>query len=150
MDMYILLYLKWITNKGLQYSIWNSAQCYVTAWMERSLGKNGYMYMYDWVPLLYTWNYHNIVNWLCVCAQLLRHVRLFTISWTAACQSPLSMGFSRQEYWSGLPFPLPGNLPDPGIEPVSPALSGGFFTTEPSEKLLKSVLSQSISQQNFL
>ncbi|ELR52587.1 hypothetical protein M91_18885, partial [Bos mutus] len=47
-------------------------------------------------------------------------------------QAPLSMGFSRQEYWSGLPFPPPGTLPNPGIEPVSlksPALAGGFFTT---------------------
>ena len=45
------------------------------------------------------------------------------------------MGFSRQEYWSGLPFPSPGDLPDPGIEPVSPALAGGFFTTELPRKL---------------
>ena len=50
------------------------------------------------------------------------------------CQAPLSMGFSRQEYWSGLPFPTPGDLPDPGFEPKSsmaPALMGRFFTTEP-------------------
>ena len=53
------------------------------------------------------------------------------ILWTVACQSPLSMGFSRQEYQSGLPFPSPGDLPDPGIKPASPALAGGFFTTEP-------------------
>ena len=53
---------------------------------------------------------------------------------TVACQAPLSMGFSRQEYWSGLPFPSPGDLSDPGIEPVSPALAGGFFTTEPPGK----------------
>ena len=46
----------------------------------------------------------------------------------------MSMEFSRQEYWSGLPFPPPGDLPDPGIEPMSPALAGGFFTTEPPEK----------------
>ena len=46
-------------------------------------------------------------------------------------QASLSMGFSRQEYWSGLPFPPPGDLPDPGIKPVSPALAGGFLTTEP-------------------
>ena len=46
----------------------------------------------------------------------------------------LSMEFSKQEYWSGLPFPLPGDLPDPGIEPVSPALADGFFTTEPPGK----------------
>ena len=48
--------------------------------------------------------------------------------WAAACQALLSMGFPRQEYWSGLPFPSPGDLPDPGIEPTSPALTGGFFT----------------------
>ena len=47
---------------------------------------------------------------------------------------PLFMGFSRQEYWSGLPFPSPGDLPDPGIKPVSPALAGGFFTTVPPGK----------------
>ena len=46
------------------------------------------------------------------------------------------MGFPRQEYWSGLPFPSPGDLPDPGIEPMSPALAGGFFTTEPPARLL--------------
>ena len=51
------------------------------------------------------------------------------IPWTVACQAPLSMGFSRQEYWSGLPFPSLGCLPNPGIKPVSPALAGGFFTT---------------------
>ena len=49
--------------------------------------------------------------------------------WTVACQAPLSMGFSRQEYWSGLPFPPPGDPLDPGIEPMSLALAGGFFTT---------------------
>ena len=55
----------------------------------------------------------------------------------AALQAPLSMEFCRQEYWSGLPFPSPGDLPDPGIEPaslVSPAPAGGFFTTEPPGK----------------
>ena len=61
----------------------------------------------------------------------------FAIPWTVACQAPLSMRFPGQKYWSGLPFPPPGDLPDPGIEPVtlaSLALAGGFFTTEPSEK----------------
>ena len=51
--------------------------------------------------------------------------------WTVACQAPLSTGFPRQECWNGLPFPSPGDLPDSGIESVSPALAGGFFTTEP-------------------
>ena len=53
------------------------------------------------------------------------------------CQAPLPMGFSRQEYWSGLPFPSTEDLPDPGIEPMSPespVLAGGFFTTEPPGK----------------
>ena len=61
----------------------------------------------------------------------------FVIPWTVAHQAPLFMEFSRQEYWSGLPFPPPGDLPDPGIEPgspVSPALAGRFFTTEPPGK----------------
>ena len=50
--------------------------------------------------------------------------------WIVACQAPLSMGFSSQEYWSGLPFPSLKDLLDPGIEPMFPALVGGFFTTE--------------------
>ena len=54
-------------------------------------------------------------------------VRLFATLWTVAHQDPLSMRFSRQEYWSGLPCPSPGDLPDPRIEPVSPALAGRFF-----------------------
>ena len=54
--------------------------------------------------------------------------------WTVAPQAPLSMGFSRQEHWSGLPFPPPGALPDSGIELASPALAGGFFTPDPPGK----------------
>ena len=57
---------------------------------------------------------------------------LFPIKWTVARQGPLTMEFSRQEYWSGLPLPSPGDLPHPGMEPIplkSPALAGGFFTT---------------------
>ena len=61
--------------------------------------------------------------------------------WTVALQAPPSMKFSRQEYWSGLPLPSPGNLPDPGMEPVTPALAGGLFTTEPPGKLAKETLS---------
>ena len=58
----------------------------------------------------------------------------FVTPWTVAHQSPLSMGFLRQEYWSGLLFPSPEDFPNPGIEPMSPALAGGFFTTEPPGK----------------
>ena len=60
--------------------------------------------------------------------QSLRCVWLFVSSWTVISQAPLSMGFPRQEYWSGLPFPPPGDLPDLRIKPASPALAGGFLT----------------------
>ena len=63
---------------------------------------------------------------------MLNHVQLSATPWTVAHQGPLSMGFPRQEYWSGLLFPSPGDLPNPGMEPlslVSPALAGEFFTT---------------------
>ena len=66
---------------------------------------------------------------------LFSHVRFFVILWTVAHQAPLSMGFSRQDYWSGLPCPPPGDLPDPGFTPaslMSPALAGRFFTTRAS------------------
>ena len=66
--------------------------------------------------------------------QSFRRVWLFATPWTVALQAPLSMGVSRHEYWSGLPCPPPGDLPNPGIEPaslMSPALAGRSFTTEP-------------------
>ena len=68
------------------------------------------------------------------CAQLLSQVWLFVTPWTVAHRAPLSTGFPRQEYWRELPFPHPGDLPDLGIEPMSPespAFAGGFFTTAP-------------------
>ena len=70
-------------------------------------------------------------------------VQLFMTLWTVACQVPLSMGFSRQEYWNGLPFPSPGDLPDPGIESAcltSPTLTGGFFTTSATWEALTKAL----------
>ena len=66
----------------------------------------------------------------CVCAQLLCPARLFVAPWTVACQAPLSMAFPRQEYWSGLLFPSPGDLPDPGIELGSPALQADSLSSE--------------------
>ena len=63
-------------------------------------------------------------------AQSLSHVRLFVTPRTIACQAPLFMGVLRQEYWSGLPFPSPGDLPSPEIEPKSPTLTSRFFTTK--------------------
>ena len=55
---------------------------------------------------------------MCVCVQSFSHVQLFGTLWTVACQAPLSMGSSRQEYWSGLPFPTPRDLPNPGTQPL--------------------------------
>ena len=66
----------------------------------------------------------------------LNRVQLFVTPWTVAYQAPLSMGFSRQEYWSGLPFPSPGDLPNPGIEPRFPALQADALPSEPPGKLL--------------
>ena len=64
----------------------------------------------------------------------LSRVQLFVIPWVVAYQAPLSMGFSRQGYWSGLPFPSPGDLPDPGIEPGSPVLQADALPSEPLGK----------------
>ena len=77
---------------------------------------------------------HFLLQCMKVKVKLLSHVRPLATLWIAAYQDPLSMGFSRQEYWSGLPFPPPGYLPDPGIKsayPAPPALASKFFTTEP-------------------
>ena len=73
----------------------------------------------------------------CMDRCVLSHVLLFVTPWTVASQVLLSMGFSKQEYWSRLPFPTPGDLPDPEIEPMSlasPALADGLFTAEPPGK----------------
>ena len=72
------------------------------------------------------------------CVYVLSYVQFFATLWTVACQTPLSMRFPRQEYWSGLPFPTPGDLLDSGIKPafsVSPVSAGRFFTTKLPENL---------------
>ena len=71
----------------------------------------------------------------------LSHVRLFVTPWTIAYQAPPSMGFSKQEYWSGLPFPSPGDLPNPGIEPRSPTFQANALTSEPLGKPLMLLIS---------
>ena len=90
---------------------------------------------------------------VCVCAQSPDRVLLFTTPWTVAGQAPLSLEFSRQEYWSGLPFPTLGDLPNPGTETArlaSPALAGGFFTTEAPGKPQESQLPRFMTQQDFM
>ena len=73
---------------------------------------------------------------MCVCSHSVVSDSCAT-PWTVAHQAPLSMGFSRQEYWRGMPFPPSAELPDPGIEPESPELTGGFFTTIIPRKQIK-------------
>ena len=77
------------------------------------------------ISLIYSWSE---VKWL-------SRVWLFATPWTVAHQAPLSMGFSRQEYWSGLPLPSPGDLSDPGIKPRSPVLQAEALTSEPPGRL---------------
>ena len=90
-------------------------------------------------------------------AQSLSRVRLFATAWTVAAQAPPSMGFSRQEYWSGVPLPPPGDLPHPGIEPRSPALQADALPSEPPRKPEerntskggKSLTSQDLAKQTY-
>ena len=91
---------------------------------------------------------HNNINnilcvCVCVCGRVPSRVQLSAATGTGAHQAPLSMGFSRQEYWSGLPFLFPGDLPDPRIElmsPASPELTGRCFTSVPPGKPINNVL----------
>ena len=80
---------------------------------------------------------------MCVCSQSLSRIRLFVTPRTVACQASLSMEFSRQEYWGGLPFPSPGDLPNQWFEPTSPALAGGFFTSQlPGKPMISFTVAQ--------
>ena len=74
----------------------------------------------------------------------------FVSPWIVYHQAPLSMGFPRQEYWNGWPFPSPGDLPDPGVELMSPALAGKFFTIEPPGKAAVAILLVIDQIQDFL
>ena len=101
----------------------------VTLWYSSLLHKTNScakLRMYSWTTLAFlSWGFGLLPFWS------LSYVWLFVTPWIVAHQPPLSMGFSRQEYCSGLPCLSPGDLPDPGTEPMFSALAGGFFTTEP-------------------
>ena len=106
--------------------------------------------------LSFNWQHWALPYWgqclllFCVPAQLFSGVRLFASLWTVAHQAPLSMGFSRQESWSGLPFPSPGDPPDPGIESRSPALQVHSLLSEPAReaytKLIHVVVRKKLTQ----
>ena len=82
------------------------------------------------------WGMGGVSEWV----KSLSHVQLFATSWTVACQAPLSMGFSREEYWNGLPFSSPWNSPNPGIDPRSPALKIDSLSCEPLKLLFSNYL----------
>ena len=94
--------------------------------------------LYSWINLLYPPGKLINSELLFSSVQSLSHVRLFVTPWTVARQAPLSMGFSRQEYWSELPFPSPGDLLNSGTEPRSPDLQADSVPSEPPRKPLKS------------
>ena len=103
------------------------------AWMLGDCSHRGTRPIY---PCLFGWLVHCLMK-SSVCAQSLSHVLLSVILRTVAFQTPLSMEFFRQAYWCGLPFPPPGDLPNLGFKPTSPAspaFAGWFFTAEPSGK----------------
>ena len=101
-----------------------------TPWQEEGVGKNQILWIWFRTTAiihilqgrdkLRVWDWHTHIVYLCVCC-MLSHVWLFVTLWTVTCQVLLSMGFSRQEHWSRLPFPPPGDLPNPGIKAASPA-----------------------------
>ena len=85
-----------------------------------------------WSPCMHKYTHTYIC--VCVCVLVTQSCLTLCDPWTVTCQAPVSTGFPRQKYWSGLPFPTPGDLPNPGIEPKSPALVGRFFPTMPPGK----------------
>ena len=109
----------------------------------------GFITSFLWVWVLKGNFYHfniqllkNICSVLCAMLSRFSHVLLLTALWTVACQAVVFMAFSRQRYWSGLPYFAPGDLPDPGIKPVSlrsPALAGRFFITSTTWEAKKSI-----------
>ena len=100
--------------------VWYVKSCYLKNWVTKWFRKLRVTLFSIIIGILRNFN---TVNMSVVNAQLLSCVQLFATPWAIVSQAPLAMGFSRQEYWSGLPCPPPGDLPDPGIKPSSPAFS---------------------------
>ena len=113
----------------------------------------GFYHLPTWTFGRYTcvFSFLNLLFTPVLCAQSLSRVQLFVTPWTTAHQAPLSMGFSRQEYWRGLPCPPPGDLPHPGIKPRSPALQANSLPSEPPGKPKNTRMGRlSLLQQIFL
>ena len=114
--------------------------------------KNGFFIKWNWINWISTWKKMRSLDKVLIsiwkqwkwCYYLVTEscLTFFAIPWAIACQAPPSMEFPRQEHRSGLPFPSPGDIPDPVIKPKSPILAGRFFTTEPAEKPKTNVQNQ--------
>ena len=113
-----------LSGWGYKRALWDAGTLSISIWVVVPRGVYIYIYIYRIQSEFYTLH-------TCECAQSLSCIRLFATPWTVALQTPLSVGFSRQEYWSGLPCPPPGDLPTPGIEHMShvSCTAGGFFIT---------------------
>ena len=138
----------------------------ILLWLSLGSGLHSAVYLnssWETICLHKSWSIPVEVKWSEV--KSLSRVRLFATPWTVAHQAPPSMGFTRQEYWSGLPFPSPGDRPNPGIEPSSPALQADALTSElpgkhlnpdwfwqiiPLKHFAKSHLNSSVSRMNFV
>ena len=129
----LLLFLEGLRQFTVKHSTINNIEfCVIGKGKCTSAKHNSQLKHYNWDSDLM---YISLQQERTYCiVQLLSHIWLFKPTWTIALQAPLSMGISREEYWSGLPFPSPWGLPGPGVKPVPPALRDGFFTTEPPGK----------------
>ena len=133
----IMPHLGFITKLQIFIAMWSPSNCISQSFLSflSTPSNNSYTVIQCILtPLFAPWLYLKIVQTrVCMHAQSLSRVQLFVTPWIAACQAPLSMGLPRQECWSGVPCPSPGDLPHPGLHPMSPespALAGGFFTNE--------------------
>ena len=118
-----------VPSSGEHFEVDVSVIYIIAAGLTLLLGSRKYIHVC--IPL-----YTHTHIYLYLLDQLLSHVQLFAVSWTVVCQAPLSMEFSRQQYWSGVTFPSPGDLPNPGIALASPALEADSLPLTPPGKPL--------------
>ena len=133
LEMITGIYLLFLAVLGLCCCLWAVFSC--GRWISEMNAKLSLFGMLNYLKTLSSdWRW--TLGWKKWKVKSLSHVQLFATPWTVVYQAPLSMGFSRQEYWSGLPFPSPGDLPNPGIELGSPTLQAHALPSEPPGKPL--------------
>ena len=119
------------SNQSVLHISWQKYRCFSFRISHSNEYSGLISFRMDWLDLLAVQGTLKSILQQLSSVQSLSHVRLFVTLWTVAHQAPPSMEFSRQEYWSGLPFPSPGDLSNPGIEPRSPTLQADALTSEP-------------------